>query len=137
MKVAEKSGLSYLCCEACKSIWIREPEFLSLMEEVRPGRDNTLLVHNDGTERRRCPTCSETMDIAWMLFLQMDRCEEHGIWFDPGEFNQALAGDVGSEVLDQVKTQVQRRQKEEEQRRRERMPGQRPQWLSRLCDFLG
>lgn len=99
------------------------------MEEVRPGQDNELLVHNDGSERRRCPICVEDMEIAWMLFLQMDRCEDHGIWFDPGELDRALAGDDGSEVLDQVGTQVKRRKGEEAKRPK---PGKHQPWMSAL-----
>jgi Zn-finger nucleic acid-binding protein len=57
------------------------------------------MVHNDGTPRRPCPECGATMDIAWIDLLQLDQCEKHGIWFDPGEFRRALDYDVGQEIL--------------------------------------
>ena len=132
LELRQKSGLSYHQCDQCQSIWLREPEFLSMMEEVRPGLDNELLVHNDGSERRRCPICFENMDIAWMLFLQMDRCEEHGIWFDPDELDRALSGDDGSEVLGQVDRQVAGRRKADAKLKRERASAQGVAWLTRL-----
>lgn len=49
MSVAEKSGSSYRCCDRCQSIWIGEAEFLSLMEEVRPGKGR----QKDAEQRRR------------------------------------------------------------------------------------
>jgi hypothetical protein len=30
------------------------------------------------------------MDLAWIDFLQLDQCLEHGVWLDPGELAQAL-----------------------------------------------
>lgn len=54
-----------------------------------------LLVHNDGSARRPCPICSDAMEIAWLDFLQLDQCADHGIWFDAGELDRALQDDTG------------------------------------------
>ncbi len=116
----EALGLSYLICPSCEGLWLTEEVFLSFMEQNRPGKDNTLLLHNDGTKRRSCPVCKEPMQIAWILFLQMDQCEEHGIWFDKGELNRALHNDVGEEFLKQIDSRV-------KQRRRNRSR-QKPFW---------
>src|SRR5262249_49366946 len=40
---------------------------------------------------RPCPHCGELMDLAWIDFLQLDQCEEHGVWLDPGELKRALS----------------------------------------------
>lgn len=136
MATIDEAGLSYLHCNRCQSVWIREPELRSLMDDARPGADNALLVHNDGTERRRCPICATHMDIAWMLFLQMQRCQEHGIWFDPGELERALGGDIGNEVLEQVNRQAKGRQQEEQKRRREQRSAASRPWAKILRKLL-
>lgn len=136
MDLVEKTGVSYLRCDSCQSVWIREPELRSLLDQARPGADNGLLVHNDGTKRRSCPTCRERMDIAWLLFLQMDRCAKHGVWLDPGELERALAGDIGKEVLAQVTRQVKGRKEEEQQRRRGQRMTEAPRWMQSLRNYF-
>ena len=105
----EQSGVSYLKCEQCAGIWMEESAFQSLMEQTQPGKDHSPLVHNDGSERRPCPICTEKMDIAWILFLQLDRCEEHGIWFDTDELERAIRDDVGGEVITGIETRERER----------------------------
>ena len=58
-----------------------------------------LMEHNDGTPRRPCPRCGETMSIVWLEFLQLDQCAPHGVWFDGGELERAFKGEwVPAEV---------------------------------------
>jgi hypothetical protein len=30
------------------------------------------------------------MNIVWIDLLQLDRCDEHGVWLDPGKMQRAL-----------------------------------------------
>ena len=44
----------------------------------------------DARQPLPCPACSEPMG-TWSLFkVQIDRCEPHGVWFDPDELAQVL-----------------------------------------------
>lgn len=104
------------------------------MEEARPGGDNELLVHNDGTARRKCLVCAEDMDIAWLLFLQIERCADHGLWFDPGELDRALDGDVGAEVLEQVNKQ--HRSRQTDNRGRDILHSPSSTWVKKLRGFF-
>jgi len=45
------------------------------------------------------------MEIAWLDFLQLDQCADHGIWFDAGELDRALKNQTG---LKQVKDLIKR-----------------------------
>lgn len=82
-------------CGQCQSSWLSLADFSDLMARFQPKRaGDDVLIHNDGSPRRPCPECRETMDIAWVEFLQLDCCERHGLWCDRGELERALAGEV-------------------------------------------
>ena len=34
------------------------------------------------------------MSIAWLEYLKLEQCMDHGVWFDRGELDRALAGDT-------------------------------------------
>ncbi len=79
-------------CERCGGIWIDTSQLLSLLAATPTAqRLDELMVHNDGSPRRDCPQCARPMDLAWIDFLQLDQCEEHGVWLDAGELEKALA----------------------------------------------
>ena len=37
-----------------------------------------------------CPTCAKTMTPCTFVRLALDRCDEHGMWFDGMELEQTL-----------------------------------------------
>ena len=78
-------------CPKCGGVWMSEAALLSRMRAApRAQRLDELMVHNDGTPRRPCPHCGRDMEIAWIDFLQLDRCEVDGVWLDAGELERAL-----------------------------------------------
>ncbi|MBT8493287.1 MAG: zf-TFIIB domain-containing protein [Deltaproteobacteria bacterium] len=98
-------GIQYARCPACGGVWIAEQAFFSLLRHRHPdARIDEVMVHNDGSPRVGCPICQEPMDIGWLDFLQIDRCEHaHGLWFEAGELERALAYDIGQDVVEVVK----------------------------------
>jgi Zn-finger nucleic acid-binding protein len=106
-------GIAMWRCSSCKGAWIDHPSFFELLKHAPATLElEELMVHNDGSERRPCPVCKETMDIAWIDFLQLDQCEKHGIWFDSGELRRALAGEVCDEKqLQKIKKVYEQREK--------------------------
>ena len=99
-------GIQFHGCDGCQSTWISEAAFVALMKKIQPAKNHEPLIHNDGSEREKCPQCKEKMDIAWILFLQFFRCAKHGLWFDAGQLEQAMTDDVGRDVLKRVKRRV-------------------------------
>src|SRR5512143_1941211 len=82
-------------CDRCGGAWMATDDFLAELHAAQPARRiDELMEHNDGTPRRPCPRCGERMSIAWLELLQLDQCAAHGVWFDRGELDRALAGDV-------------------------------------------
>ena len=98
-----------LGCGRCNSTWMGNASFFNLMADAQPTKNVTeLMIHNDGTPRRPCPVCRRDMEIAWIDFLQLDQCEEHGIWFDDGELACALMYDVGHPIAEYLRKRVHR-----------------------------
>jgi Zn-finger nucleic acid-binding protein len=82
-------------CPDCGGLFVDEGELLRRIREAQPQhRVDELLEHNDGSPRRPCAVCGARMTIVWLEFLQLDRCEEHGVWLDAGELELALRWDV-------------------------------------------
>ena len=95
MTAQQRDSWSYQRCPECEGVWIETAVFLEMFRAAQPDhRREELMVHNDGTPRRSCPICVEPMDIAWLEFLPLEQCESHGLWFDQGELERALAYDV-------------------------------------------
>jgi Zn-finger nucleic acid-binding protein len=94
------TGHAIEICDGCGGAWMEVAAFLADLRDAQPGRAvDELLEHNDGTPRRPCPRCGEKMAIAWLEFLQLDQCAAHGVWFDRGELDRALRGDVVPPVV--------------------------------------
>lgn len=90
----------WFSCAECAGLWLSHDEFFAHFHRAQPGREITeLLVHNDGSTPRPCPTCAEPMEIAWLDFMQLDQCPDHGIWFDDGDLDRALANATGLEQI--------------------------------------
>ena len=84
-------------CPHCGGVWIAEATLLSLLRATPTAQHpDELMEHNDGSPRRGCPHCGLRMNLAWIDFLQLDRCPEHGVWLDKGELSEALRSGIKS-----------------------------------------
>lgn len=43
-----------------------------------------------GAETRSCPACEKAMAPVLFASVTVDRCDDHGFWFDPEELQKAL-----------------------------------------------
>jgi Zn-finger nucleic acid-binding protein len=78
-------------CSRCGGLWMDNAAFLALLAATPTAQPLAeLMVHNDGSPRRPCPHCAQLMDLAWIDFLKLDQCAEHGVWLDAGELERAL-----------------------------------------------
>jgi Zn-finger nucleic acid-binding protein len=94
-RVRDARGRELERCARCGGIWMDEAAFLADLAEAQPRlASDELLEYDDGSPRRPCLVCGAAMEIVWIELLQLDRCAQHGVWFDPGELERALAGDA-------------------------------------------
>jgi hypothetical protein len=49
-----------------------------------------LMEHESGEPPLPCPVCGDRMPRVWFDDLRLDACDDHGVWFDPGELDLLL-----------------------------------------------
>jgi Zn-finger nucleic acid-binding protein len=95
--------VAVLECPKCAGIWLAGPTFELLAERARaaPAEDggSTEVACQDVNNAparsiyRRCPTCRKHMNrsnFGKRSGVVLDRCKEHGIWFDARELETVL-----------------------------------------------
>ncbi len=95
MIILELNEVEIDYCLSCKGIWLDKGELELLAED----KNQTILnlfepVEKTKEKLRKCPVCNKKMKKIKMTTKQevvmVDRCENHGIWFDKGELYQIL-----------------------------------------------
>lgn len=99
------AGLSVLECGRCAGLWLGEDAFEVLKERARTSRDlapdpadlrggaGPRPKTPDGPLYRRCPVCAAVMNrtnFGRRSGVILDRCREHGMWFDATELDTVL-----------------------------------------------
>jgi Zn-finger nucleic acid-binding protein len=78
-------------CSTCDGAWIGEDALVGMLQE----RTSTLVFlpwqpRPKDTERG-CPQCGKAMQTANLGSVALDRCADHGVWFDAGELASLLS----------------------------------------------
>ena len=80
-------------CKACKGLWFDKGEAESLSErwiaEFIDTGDPDVGARQDALDTIPCPRCGGTMKRYFEIDgqqLQFEQCDEHGMFFDAGEF---------------------------------------------------
>jgi Zn-finger nucleic acid-binding protein len=74
---------------ACGGAWICEAELVELAHDAR-GTLVTLPWATRSGEARACPECTQPMRTVGLAGVALDRCFDHGIWFDAGELQAVM-----------------------------------------------
>ncbi len=78
-------------CPQCRGLWV-SMEALGTMAKAMQQAPMPLAFDFEPDPRQPlpCPMCNEAM-ATWKLFtVPLDRCDKHGVWFDPDELAQVL-----------------------------------------------
>lgn len=101
------TGFSALECTTCAGLWVGESVFETLetreRETAAPAADSKTLrqeiaarprvAPRGGPFYRPCPVCATAMtriNFSRISGILLDRCRDHGIWFDATELEAAL-----------------------------------------------
>lgn len=57
---------------------------------VRERAGRSLVFTGGRYGERHCPVCDEKMDEPLVFDVPIDRCEEHGMWFDKAELDRVI-----------------------------------------------
>ncbi len=96
MIIQELNDVEVDHCLECHGIWLDKGELEMLLEEGS-GDDqlvSTFRKVSSGEASRSCPICRKTMENVQAgpdeFPVLLDRCPNHGLWFDAGELQQIL-----------------------------------------------
>lgn len=78
-------------CPACDGAWIHEDALVGMLQE----RTSTLVflpwLPREKDQIRKCAVCSKAMQTVNLGSVALDRCPEHGVWFDAHELATLLS----------------------------------------------
>ena len=77
-------------CRMCEGAWIPEDALVAILEQ----RASTLVElpwqSRSGDKARPCASCKAEMQTVDLGAVQLDRCPDHGVWFDADELASLL-----------------------------------------------
>jgi Zn-finger nucleic acid-binding protein len=76
-------------CGDCKGAFVENAALVAMVGEMT-GSPWELPPPTGGEGTRTCAVCTATMLVEQLEGVEIDRCPDHGIWFDPAELADAL-----------------------------------------------
>jgi Zn-finger nucleic acid-binding protein len=80
-------------CAKCDGAWIHEDVLVGMMQETASAMVFLPWMPRDAAEReqaRPCAVCARPMQPVSLGAVALDRCVEHGVWFDATELAAVL-----------------------------------------------
>jgi Zn-finger nucleic acid-binding protein len=78
-------------CPSCDGAWVHEDALVGMLQE----RTSTLVflpwMPRPKDLERKCAVCSKPMQMVNLGSVALDRCAEHGVWFDAHELATLLS----------------------------------------------
>ncbi len=85
----ERAGFTERC-PSCDGAWVHEDALVGMLQE----RTSTLVVlpwqPRPQDQQRRCAVCTQALQTVTLGTVALDRCAEHGVWFDTHELAALL-----------------------------------------------
>lgn len=81
-------------CPACEGLFV-EPAVLEALVTEMVGEPWAAPPPAGAPGERRCPACASALTVEALEGATVDRCAEHGVWFDPAELPAALQHAAG------------------------------------------
>lgn len=72
-------------CPKCTGAWIHEDALVGMMQERTSAMVFLPWQPRDRDQDRVCAVCTKPMQSVSLGTVALDRCPEHGVWFDPEE----------------------------------------------------
>lgn len=72
-------------CPKCTGAWIHEDALVGMMQERTSAMVFLPWQPRANDQVRACAVCSKPMQAVSLGTVALDRCADHGVWFDPEE----------------------------------------------------
>jgi Zn-finger nucleic acid-binding protein/ribosomal protein S27AE len=76
-------------CGTCSGAFVQNPALTALVQEM-VNQPWELPAPTGAAGPRPCPVCTQPMLVETLEAVAIDRCEEHGLWFDQAELGALL-----------------------------------------------
>jgi Zn-finger nucleic acid-binding protein len=77
-------------CETDDGAWVRSDVLVPMLEQAASTLVELPWQANQEDHVRNCPECSHDMQTVKLGTVALDRCVEHGVWFDRKELAELL-----------------------------------------------
>lgn len=94
-KVALKQAGYTERCPQCEGAWIHEDALVGMLQERTSAMVSLPWQPRDKDAERACAVCAKPMQMVKLGSVALDRCGDHGVWFDAHEL-AALLGEAKS-----------------------------------------
>ncbi len=74
---------------ACGGAWLSDAKLTEMAQDMKGSMVALPWVARTGIQRA-CPVCAKEMVTVSLLEVQLDRCADHGVWFDAEELQTVL-----------------------------------------------
>lgn len=78
-------------CGVCNGAWIHEDALVAILEASTAAVVTLPWVDRDANAERPCAVCGNSMAPVALGSVALDRCAQHGVWFDADEFADLLS----------------------------------------------
>jgi len=86
----EQAGRTYKC-ESCDGAWVRSDVLVPLLEQSASTLVSLDWQPSPEGLSRACPDCGVPMHSVKLGTVNLDRHDEHGVWFDKTELAELLS----------------------------------------------
>jgi hypothetical protein len=88
-------------CDTCAGAFVENAALAAMIEEIQNAPWEAPIVSGAPGERG-CPVCSKAMLVEVLEAVTIDRCGDHGVWFDEHELQAALQHATGETPTNDV-----------------------------------
>ena len=78
-------------CPACDGAWLHEEVVVGILQQHTNRLVDLPWEPRDQDRERACAVCAKPMQAVKLGTVALDRCPEHGVWFDAQELAELLA----------------------------------------------
>ena len=77
-------------CQTCNGAWVQEDVLVAMLEASASALVELPWRDNKEDHTRPCAECGQTMKTVALGTVALDRCGQHGVWFDAKELAAVL-----------------------------------------------
>lgn len=94
-----KLDVSRWSCEQCKGVFVENAALEALVSEMISAPWQLAPISGRAGSRQ-CPVCRAALAAEVVEGAPIDRCADHGVWFDPAELETVLQHASGADAYD-------------------------------------